>query len=127
MQLELSNFQPLAANEGIEEEVPDLAGAEQLSEPMIEDSDQGLASLIRSVGITSITDIDNLVSELQEARDYLQSEGERIRAEVAHYAALAGAASASVRSSLTCCELGGQKATRLTTNHKRAPSRLRTL
>ena len=97
MQLELSNFQPLAANEGIEEEVPDLAGAEQLSEPMIEDSDQGLASLIRSVGITSITDIDNLVSELQEARDYLQSEGERIRAEVAHYAALAGAASASVK------------------------------
>ena len=81
MKLELSNFQPLAANEGIEEEVPDLAGAEQLSEPMIEDSDQGLASLIRSVGITSITDIDNLVSELQEARDYLQSEGERIRAE----------------------------------------------
>ena len=94
MQLELSNFQPLAANE---EEAPDLAGAEQLSEPMIEDSDQGLASLIRSVGITSITDIDNLVSELQEARDYLQSERERIRAEVAHYAALAGAASASVK------------------------------
>ena len=36
MQLELSNFQPLAANEAIEEEVPDLGGAEQLSEPMIE-------------------------------------------------------------------------------------------
>ena len=34
MQLELSNFQPLAANE---EEAPDLGGAEQLSEPMIED------------------------------------------------------------------------------------------
>ena len=72
MQLELSNFQPLAANE---EEVPDLGGAEQLSEPMIEKSDQDLASLIRSVGMTSITDIDNLVSELQEARNYLQSEG----------------------------------------------------
>ena len=64
---------------------------------MIEESDQGLASLIRSVGMTSITDIDNLVSELQEARDYLQSEGERIRAETAHYAALTGAASASVK------------------------------
>ena len=96
MQIELSNFQPLAANEAIEQEVPDLGGAEQLSAPMIE-SDQGLASLIRSVGMTSITDIDNLVSELQDARDYLQSEGERIRAEVAHYAALAGAASASVK------------------------------
>jgi hypothetical protein len=94
MQLELSNFQPLAAND---EEAPDLGGAEQLSEPMIEESDQGLASLIRSVGMASITDIDNLVSELQDARDYLQSEGERIRAEVAHYAALAGAASASVK------------------------------
>jgi hypothetical protein len=97
MQIELSNFQPLAANEAIEQEVPDLGGEEQLSAPMIEESDQGLASLIRSVGMTSITDIDNLVSELQDARDYLQSEGERIRAEVAHYAALAGAASASVK------------------------------
>jgi hypothetical protein len=97
MQLELSNFRPLAANEAIEEEPHDLGGAEQHSEPMIEESDQGLASLIRSVGMTSITDIDNLVSELEDARDYLQSEGQRIRAEVAHYAALAGAASASVK------------------------------
>ena len=94
MQLELSNFQPLAANE---EEAPDLAGAEQLSEPIIEESDQGLASLIRSVGLTSITDIESLVSELQDARDYLQSEGERIRAEIGRYIALTGAASASVK------------------------------
>jgi hypothetical protein len=97
MQLELSNYQPLAANEASEEEVPDLGGAEQLSKPMIAESDQGLASLIGSLGMTSITDIDNLVSELQEARAYLQSEGERIRDEVAQYAALAGAASASVK------------------------------
>lgn len=94
MQLELSNFQPLAAND---EEAPDLGGAEQLSEPMIEESDQGLASLIRSVGLTSITDIESLVSELQEAKNYLQSEGERIRAETARYVALTGAASASVK------------------------------
>jgi hypothetical protein len=97
MQLELSNFQPLAANEIIEEEVHDLAGGEQLSEPMIEDNEQGLASLIRSVGLTSITDIDNLVSELQEAKNYLQSEGERIRAETVRHIALTGAASASVK------------------------------
>jgi hypothetical protein len=97
MQLELSNFQPVTANDAIEEEVLDLGGAEQLSGPMIEESDQDLALLIRSVGLTSITDIDNLVSELQEAKDYLQSEGERIQAEVANYAALAGAASASVK------------------------------
>ena len=94
MQLELSNFQPVTASED-EEEVPDLGGAEQ--EPMIEESDQGLASLIRSVGMTSITDIDNLASELQEARNYLHSEGERIRAEIARYTALTEAASASVK------------------------------
>ena len=80
MRLELSNFQPLAVNEAIDDGVPDLGGAEPLSEPIIEESGQGLASLIRSVGMTSIADIDNLVSELQEARDYLQSEGVRIRA-----------------------------------------------
>ena len=93
MQFELSNFQPPAPNE---EEVPDLNGAEQLSAPMIE-SDQELASLIRSVGMTSITDIDNLVSELQDVRNHLQSEGERIRAEIVRYTALTGAASASVK------------------------------
>ena len=49
------------------------------------------------IGATSIADIDNLVSELQEARDYLQSEGERIRAETVRYISLTGAASASVK------------------------------
>src|SRR3954464_10649658 len=97
MQLELSNFQPPRSHEAIEEEAPDLAGAELLSEPMIEDSDQGLASLIRSVRMTSIADIDNLVIVLQEVRDHLQSEGERVRAEAARYIALTGAASASVK------------------------------
>jgi len=58
MQLELSNFQPFAANEAVEQEVQDLGGAEQVSAPMIEKSDQDLASLIRSVGMTSITDIE---------------------------------------------------------------------
>ena len=97
MQLELSNFQPFAANEAVEQEVQDLGGAEQVSAPLIEKSDQELASLIRSVGMTSITDIDNLVSELQDARNHLHSEGVRIRAEIARYTALTEAASASVK------------------------------
>jgi hypothetical protein len=33
MRLELSNFQPLAVNEAIDDGVPDLGGAEPLSEP----------------------------------------------------------------------------------------------
>ena len=50
MKLELSNFQPLGPNE---EEVPDLNGAEQPLAPVIETSDHDVASLIRSVGMTS--------------------------------------------------------------------------
>ena len=94
MQLELSNFPPLAPNE---EEAPDLGGAEQPLPPVIETSDHDLASLIRSVGMTSITDIEGLVGELQKTRDYLQAEGERVQAETVQYIALTGAASASVK------------------------------
>ena len=96
MKLGLSNFQPVATNEVIEQEVLDLGDAEQLTAPLSE-SDQELASLIRQVGMTSITDIDQLIGELEEARDYLKSEEERIRAETARYTALTQAASASAK------------------------------
>ena len=94
MQLELSNFPPLAPNE---EEAPDLGGAEQPLPPVIETSDHDLASLIRSVGMTSVADIERLVGELLKTRDYLQAEGERVQAETVQYIALTGAASASVK------------------------------
>ena len=48
-------------------------------------------------GATSIADIDKLMGELQTARDYLQSEGERLRHMTARYAHLAQTASASVK------------------------------
>ena len=96
MKLGLSNFQPVAASEIIEQEVLDLGDVEQLTAPMIE-SDRDLASLIREVGLTSIRDIDQLVGELEEARDYLKSEEERVRAATARYTALTQAASASVK------------------------------
>ena len=47
--------------------------------------------------MTSITDIERLVGELQKTRDYLQSEGKRVQAETVRYIALTGAASASVK------------------------------
>jgi hypothetical protein len=80
--MQLPNFQPLGLNE---DDVPelDLGGAEPL--PPVSDHD--LASLIRSVGMTSITDIEKLVGELQKTRDYLQSEGKRVQAETVRYRA----------------------------------------
>jgi hypothetical protein len=96
MKFGLSNFPTVATNEVIEQEVLDLGDAEQLTAPLTE-SDQELASLIRHVGMTSIADIDQLINELEEARDYLKSEEKRIRAETARYTALTQAASASVK------------------------------
>jgi phage host-nuclease inhibitor protein Gam len=96
MKFALSNFPSVATNDGIEQEVLDLGDAEQLTAPLTE-SDQELASLIRHVGMTSIADIDQLIGELEEARDYLKSEEDRIRAETARYTALTQAASASVK------------------------------
>jgi hypothetical protein len=48
-------------------------------------------------GATSIADIDRLMGELQTARNYLQSEGEKVRQMTARYAHLAQTASASVK------------------------------
>ena len=48
-------------------------------------------------GVASIADIDKLMAELQTTRDFLQSEGERVRRMNARYAHLAQTASASVK------------------------------
>ena len=48
-------------------------------------------------GAASIADIDRLMDELQRARDFLQSEGERLRKITASYANLAQTASASAK------------------------------
>ena len=92
--MKMTNFQAVAANLVAEGDVCDLACAKPATPP---ETDTQIAPIIQKLGATSISDIDNLVSELQEAKDYLQSEGERIRAETARYVALTGAASASVK------------------------------
>ena len=94
MKLEMTNFQAVAANLVAEGDVCDLACAKPATQP---ETDTEIAPIIQKLGATSIADIDNLVNELQEARDYLQSEGERIRAETVRYISLTGAASASVK------------------------------
>jgi hypothetical protein len=49
-----------------------------------------------AVGVTSIADIEKLMEDLRAARDYLQSEGERLRQVNARYLHLAETASSSV-------------------------------
>jgi len=77
--------------EGLRALVRDHKPAEA-REPAAEISDNILAA-----GAASIADINKLVGELLFARDYLQSEGERVRQMNARYAHLAQTASDSVK------------------------------
>jgi hypothetical protein len=56
-----------------------------------------IAPLIDRVGATSIDEIEKLIAELQAARSYLQSEGERLQRELSRYEHLSQTAFASVK------------------------------
>ncbi len=54
-------------------------------------------SLVQRVAGVSLQEIENLVGELQNLRDYLESEGERVQRELAGYAQLNQAAIKSTK------------------------------
>ena len=56
-----------------------------------------LGTSLHKLAAPSITEIEDLVLELQAARDYLKSERTRLENEIAQYARLSETASASVR------------------------------
>jgi|SRR6516225_242499 len=60
-------------------------------------TDSDVARLIQNVGAPSIAEFEKLIGELQEVRNFLQSEGERIQQETARYMNLTQMASASVK------------------------------
>ena len=90
MKLEMTNFRALAANLVVEGEVCDLAHAEVSTQT---ETDTEIAPLVQQIGDTSIAEIDRLIAELQEAKSYLQSEGERIERETVRYTNLTQMAS----------------------------------
>ncbi len=53
--------------------------------------------LIERVAGTSIRELDHLIGELQNIRDYLRTEGERVQREIANYAQASQAAMASAK------------------------------
>jgi hypothetical protein len=54
-------------------------------------------SLIQRVAGTSLSEIENLISELESLRDVLHAEGQRVQREIASYAQLSQAAMKSTR------------------------------
>src|SRR5215471_5786797 len=90
MKLEMTNFRALAASLVVEGEACDLAHSDVSSQT---ETGTEIAPLIQEIGDTSIAEIDRLMAELQEAKSYLQSEGERIEREMVRYTNLTQMAS----------------------------------
>jgi prophage DNA circulation protein len=86
----------LQALEMIESETRDLVAAGVPSTPKSE-TDVEIASLVQNIGATPIAEIEKMIEELQEAKDFLQSESERVRRETEQYTNLTQMASASVK------------------------------
>jgi hypothetical protein len=95
MKFEMTNFQAVAANLPVLGETCDLAYAGELSTQT--ETDAEIAPLIQKVGAASIAEIDQLVAELQEAKNHLQSEAERVENEIVRYTNLTQRASVSAK------------------------------
>jgi hypothetical protein len=76
----------------IESETRELILAEAPSQRLTE-TDAEIVLLIEKIGATSIGEIEKLIGEMQEAKNFLQSEKERIQRETACYTKLAQTAS----------------------------------
>jgi hypothetical protein len=66
-------------------------------EPLRPKFDADSAPLIQKIGAASIAEIEKLILELQETRNFLESERERIQRETARYINLTERAMASIR------------------------------
>jgi hypothetical protein len=75
--------------------MPGLADA--ALEPNAEATVNNVNSLIQRVAGTSLSEIENLISELESLRDLLHTEGQRVQREISGYAQLSQAAMKSTR------------------------------
>jgi hypothetical protein len=66
-------------------------------EPNTEATVNNVNSLIQRVAGTSLSEIENLISELESLRDLLHTEGQRVQREISGYAQLSQAAMKSTR------------------------------
>ncbi len=74
-----------------------LSSSETALEPNHETTVNNVNSLIQRVAGTSLTEIENLIAELESLRDLLHAEGQRVQREISGYAQLSQAAMKSTR------------------------------
>jgi hypothetical protein len=93
MEPEMMDFQAFAASLAVEGEVCDLPNAKR----WMQAADADIAPLIQKLGATSTGEIERLIAELQEAKDHLQSERDRIERETLRYTSLTQTASTTAK------------------------------
>ena len=94
MKVDITNFQAEAASVAVEGEVCDLAPTRVSTQT---ETDTEIAAFIEKVRAMSVAEIDRLMAELQDAKNYLLSERERIERETVRYANLTLMASATTK------------------------------
>jgi hypothetical protein len=94
MKFEMTNFQAVAANLTVGGEVCDLPPLQPSAQTEV---DTEIAPHIQKITATSIAEIDRLMDELQLAKEFLQSERERVEQETIRYANLAQLASVTTK------------------------------
>jgi hypothetical protein len=70
---------------------------ESTLEPAAEATVNNVNSLIQRVAGSSLTEIENLIAELESLRELLHAEGQRVQREISGYAQLSSAAMKSTR------------------------------
>ena len=76
---------------------PTLTPEPAAMEPSTEATVNNVNSLIQRVAGTSLSEIENLIGELESLRDLLHAEGQRVQREISGYAQLSQAAMKSTR------------------------------
>lgn len=90
---EMTDFQAFAASLAVEGEVCDLPNARLCMGV----ADVEIAPFIRRLRATSAAEIERLIVELQEAKEHLQSEKERIERETSRFTSLVWMASTTAK------------------------------
>ena len=92
MKPEMTDFHAFATNLVVEGEVCDLPHAKPMQA-----AHEEMVPLIQELEATPTAEIERLIAELQEAKDHLQSERERIEQETSRYTSLTQMASTTAR------------------------------
>ena len=72
----------------IESKEPSEVARGQAESGDVKTSAEDLAALLRQVSVASICEVEELINQLQKLRTHLQSAGDRIQRDIAHYTEL---------------------------------------